>query len=172
MKLPSLRSLAAVSFVASSTLSPALIQAQALPPPPAPPAEQSVVELSPFEVRPEDDSGYQAGNTTSGWGGGIYSQSGTFTVSNSTITGNTTRPLGTNIDFLGHALRTVDGSWGAASNVSVPAGSWIVPMNQKLARLVFYLLEPTTDDGAVTWNYLDNVLAAEGVTTYPILRKR
>ncbi|NQW04321.1 MAG: hypothetical protein HQ485_09865 [Acidobacteria bacterium] len=45
-------------------------------------------------------------------------------------------------------------------------------MDQALARLAFYLLEPTSDDGAVTWNYLDNVLATEGVTTYPILRKR
>ena len=44
-------------------------------PPPAPPkpavtakasTSGEVVELSPFEVRPEDDTGYQAGNTTSG----------------------------------------------------------------------------------------------------------
>ncbi len=43
--------------------------AQLAPPPPAPkptdPKEEAV-QLSPFEVRPEDDSGYQAANTTSG----------------------------------------------------------------------------------------------------------
>lgn len=89
-----------------------------------------------------------------------------------TITSNTTRPLGTNIDFLGHALRTLDGSWAAAPDATVPAGSWVVPMNQKLARLAFYLLEPKSDDGAAIWNYLDNVLAVDGVTTYPIWRKR
>ncbi len=88
------------------------------------------------------------------------------------ITANTTRSLGTNIDFLGHAMRTLDGAWAPAPDATVPAGSWVVRMDQALARLAFYLLEPTSDDGAVTWNYLDNVLATEGVTTYPILRKR
>ena len=43
-------------------------------------------------------------------------------------------------------------------------------MNQPLARLAFYLLAPTSDDGLVTWNYLDDVL--QDVKTYPILRKR
>ena len=50
-------------------------QAQAIPNPPAAPpaattksiaAAGAIVELSPFEVRAEDDAGYQAGNTTSG----------------------------------------------------------------------------------------------------------
>jgi hypothetical protein len=88
------------------------------------------------------------------------------------ITANTARPIGTNIDFLGHALRTLDGTWAAAPDTTAPSGSWMVPMNQKLARLVFYLLEPKSDDGVVTWNYLDSVLASVDMKTYPILRKR
>ena len=45
-------------------------------------------------------------------------------------------------------------------------------MNQPLARLAFYLLEPNSDDGVTTWNFLDDVLGAEGVTVYPLLRKQ
>ncbi len=45
-------------------------------------------------------------------------------------------------------------------------------MNQPLARLAFYLLAPTSDDGLVTWNYLDDVLGDTAVKTYPILRKK
>jgi hypothetical protein len=43
-------------------------------------------------------------------------------------------------------------------------------MNQALARLAFYLLAPTSDDGLVTWNFLDDLL--KDAKTYPILRKR
>jgi outer membrane receptor protein involved in Fe transport len=45
------------------------VGAQVAPtPPPAKPGEKAeeAVQLSPFEVRPDDDSGYQAGNTTAG----------------------------------------------------------------------------------------------------------
>ena len=39
-------------------------------------------------------------------------------------------------------------------------------MNQTLARLAFYLLAPTSDDGLVTWNLLDELLGSgrEGVS--------
>ncbi len=43
--------------------------------------------------------------------------------------------------------------------LSLPTGSLIVPMDQPLARLAFHLLEPTSDDGVVTWNVLDDWLA-------------
>ena len=44
-------------------------------------------------------------------------------------------------------------------------------MNQPLARLAFYLLAPTSDDGVVNWNVIDDLLG-EGVKTYPIWRKK
>ncbi|MDA1307571.1 MAG: hypothetical protein O2917_09955, partial [Acidobacteria bacterium] len=74
------------------------------------------------------------------------------------------------IDINGHALRTLTGEW-VAGDAAAPAGSWVVPMNQPLARLAFYLLEPNSDDGVTTWNFLDPMLG-EGVTRYPILRKQ
>jgi len=43
--------------------------------------------------------------------------------------------------------------------LSLPAGSLIVPMDQPLARLAFHLLEPTSDDGVVNWNFLDEWIA-------------
>ena len=89
-----------------------------------------------------------------------------------TISANTAAPVRTNsIDTGGHALRSLQGTWAAAS-APAAAGTWVVKMNQPLARLAFYLLEPTSDDGVTAWNFLDDVLATEGVTTYPILRKR
>ena len=49
------------------------------------------------------------------------------------------------------------------------SGQWLeVRMDQPLARLAFYLLEPASDDGLVAWNYLDDQL--KDAKTYPILR--
>jgi hypothetical protein len=43
--------------------------------------------------------------------------------------------------------------------VTLPRDSLWVPMNQPLARLAFALLEPSSDDGLVNWNVLDDVIA-------------
>ena len=40
--------------------------------------------------------------------------------------------------------------------------------DQPLARLAFYLIEPESDDGLVTWNVIDEGLAVG--QTYPIYR--
>jgi Zinc carboxypeptidase len=74
-------------------------------------------------------------------------------------------------NFQSHDMRRLTGAWHAApASVTAPAGSWMVPMTQPLARLAFYLLEPMSDDGLVNWNFLDDQL--KDATTYPILRKR
>jgi hypothetical protein len=86
------------------------------------------------------------------------------------ITSNTARQPNNSIDTQQHALRTLDGKWEPAADVTVPAGAWIVPMNQPLARLAFYQLAPTSDDGLVTWNFLDDLL--KDAKVYPIYRKR
>ena len=88
------------------------------------------------------------------------------------ITANTQRQPNNGIDTGAHGLRTLAGSWAPAAESSVPAGSFAVAMNQPLARLAFYLLAPTSDDGLVAWNYLDDVLGGTDVKTYPILRKK
>src|SRR5690348_16441894 len=74
------------------------------------------------------------------------------------------------IDSGTHVYHQLEGAWQPpAASVTAPAGSWKVPMNQPLARLAFYLLEPTSDDGLTNWNYLDDLL--RDAKTYPILKK-
>jgi len=54
--------------------------------------------------------------------------------------------------------------------LTVDPGSVLIRANQRLARLAFYLLEPDSDDGLVTWNIID-----EGLTSgqgYPVYRVR
>jgi hypothetical protein len=70
-------------------------------------------------------------------------------------------------EFQGHRERTLHGQWEASAE-TVPAGTVVVPVDQPLGRLVFYLLEPYSDDGFANWALLDRQL--ENVTSYPIMR--
>jgi hypothetical protein len=84
------------------------------------------------------------------------------------ITSNEARPARPgSIDFQNHELRTLEGYWEPAPD-PVPAGAFVVKMDQKLARLAFILLAPTSDDGVVNWNFLDDMLGGG----FPILRKK
>jgi len=69
--------------------------------------------------------------------------------------------------FQGHQEARLKGAFDNIQ-LTVEAGSLFIPANQPLARLAFYLIEPESDDGLVTWNVID-----EGLTvgqTYPIYR--
>jgi hypothetical protein len=70
-------------------------------------------------------------------------------------------------EFQQHRERALEGRWEAGTE-TLPAGTVIVPTAQPLGRLGFYLLDPRSDDGLVTWNILDEAL--EGADRYPILR--
>jgi hypothetical protein len=72
-------------------------------------------------------------------------------------------------EFEGRRERQVAGAWESAT-VAVPAGTMRVSMEQPLARLIFTLLEPRSDDGLVNWNVVGPVLDRERY--YPILRVR
>lgn len=56
-------------------------------------------------------------------------------------------------EFQKHHEMTVTGKWKSREE-TFPAGTFLVRMNQPLARLAFYLLEPRSDDGLVDWNVL------------------
>lgn len=71
--------------------------------------------------------------------------------------------------FENHRERSASGQYGVVER-TVPTGTWRVPMNQPLARLAFYLIEPRSNDGLLTWNVLDEALKDRKV--YPILRSR
>ncbi len=70
--------------------------------------------------------------------------------------------------FENHRERTVTGRY-AAETRDIPGGWVRVPMTQPLARLAFYLLEPRSNDGLLTWNVLDDAIKDN---VYPILRTR
>jgi hypothetical protein len=69
--------------------------------------------------------------------------------------------------FQGHREARLRGTLQKAQ-LTVSAGSLFIPANQPLARLAFYLLEPESDDGLVTWNIMEEGLAVG--ETYPIYR--
>jgi len=47
------------------------------------------------------------------------------------------------------------------------AGDWFVPMDQPLAHVAIYLLEPESDDGLVRWRWFDALAPGD---VYPVLR--
>ena len=69
--------------------------------------------------------------------------------------------------FQGHREARLKGSFDVAQ-LSVAPGALFVPADQPLARLAFYLLEPESDDGLVTWNIIEEGLAAGAA--YPVYR--
>ena len=69
--------------------------------------------------------------------------------------------------FQGHQEARLKGTFDKAQ-FSVQAGSLYIPAKQRLARLAFYLLEPESDDGLVTWNIIEDGLTVG--QTFPIYR--
>jgi hypothetical protein len=72
-------------------------------------------------------------------------------------------------EFQGHHEREVFGRWEEAEQ-RLEAGTIAVPVaGEPLGRLIFYLLEPRSDDGVLNWNFVDAALAG-APHYYPILR--
>ncbi len=69
-----------------------------------------------------------------------------------------------------HKMRTLTGKWEPAE-MTLPAGSLVVRMDQPLARLAFLLFDPRSDDGLMAWNILDPVLGGTPAPEfYPVIR--
>lgn len=60
-------------------------------------------------------------------------------------------------EFQGHHELTLTGKWKGRSE-TFPEGTYVVRMNQRLARLAFYLLDPRSDDGLFAWNFFDSTM--------------
>ena len=69
--------------------------------------------------------------------------------------------------FQGHHEARLKGRMEKAV-LSVEPGALFISARQPLGRLAFYLLEPESDDGLVTWNVIEQGLAAG--QAYPIYR--
>jgi hypothetical protein len=75
-------------------------------------------------------------------------------------------------EYEGHRARTITGKWEPA-DLTVPAGTLVVPGNQPLGRLAVILLEPRSVDSLSAWGLLEDVLArATPPQIFPITRTR
>ncbi|MCX6224079.1 MAG: M14 family zinc carboxypeptidase [Bacteroidia bacterium] len=71
-------------------------------------------------------------------------------------------------NYQGHYLADLEGLFQPAIQ-DWPAGSFYIDMAQPLAYLIFYLLEPQSDDGLVAWNYFDQFLLNQGVNNQNVI---
>lgn len=71
-------------------------------------------------------------------------------------------------EYQGRQAQEVWGGYGDPKPADLAPGTIMVPMDQPLARVVFTLLEPRSDDGLVAWGLLTGILASG--QNYPILR--
>jgi hypothetical protein len=60
--------------------------------------------------------------------------------------------------FQGHSEVRLEGRWVPNQHVVSEPGNYIVRTSQPLGVLAAMLLEPQSDDGLTTWNFLDVVL--------------
>lgn len=72
-----------------------------------------------------------------------------------------------------HANVLLEGEFESDRRLAVP-GDYYISMEQRLANLIFYLLEPQSDDGLAFWNFFDDYLepglAASGSFPYPVFK--
>ena len=72
----------------------------------------------------------------------------------------------------GHYTNTIKGRF-IKEQISFPAGTLVVRTSQPLANLAAYLLEPQSNDGLLTWNFLDRYLVPQwgiGYNQYPVYK--
>lgn len=75
--------------------------------------------------------------------------------------------------FQGHHEMTLEASAALVTGREFPEGSFIVRTAQPLGTLAVYLLEPESEDGLATWNFLDAVIGTGGEgKEFPIARVR
>lgn len=75
--------------------------------------------------------------------------------------------------FEGHFMARATGKF-VMKKQKFNKGDYVVELAQPLGNLAFYLLEPESDDGYITWNFLDEYLEKQGVATkavvYPVAK--
>jgi len=69
--------------------------------------------------------------------------------------------------FEGHFMSNVTGKFTPTKR-KFKNGDYVIDLAQPLANLIFYLLEPQSDDGFVNWNFFDSYLKSHGVNNKPV----
>ncbi len=75
--------------------------------------------------------------------------------------------------FEGHHMASAEGQF-KLKDFTAEKGDFMVDMAQPLTNLIFYTLEPQSDDGLLVWNFFDAYLEANNINTqaveYPIFK--
>ncbi len=75
--------------------------------------------------------------------------------------------------FEGHNMTTISGVFKPKTKTFKKGDYW-VDMAQPLSNLIFYMLEPQSDDGLVTWNFFDDYFKEKGISKkaveYPVFK--
>jgi hypothetical protein len=74
-------------------------------------------------------------------------------------------------EYQGHHERTASFVVNADRR-TLPKGTWRVPLDQPLGRLVFQLLDPRADDGFREWNFYDDALDDGAGARAPVFAER
>lgn len=69
--------------------------------------------------------------------------------------------------FEGHHMTEIKGEFRPGAK-TFTEGDFKIDLNQPLANLIFYLLEPRSDDGLVTWNFFDEYFEEQNINRYPV----
>ena len=62
--------------------------------------------------------------------------------------------------FEGHQMASIEGKF-KSREMTANKGDYMVDLAQPLANLIFYMLEPQSDDGIVTWNFMDKYIGVD-----------
>ncbi|WP_347923643.1 M14 family metallopeptidase [Pontimicrobium sp. SW4] len=69
--------------------------------------------------------------------------------------------------FEGHFMANAKGEF-VAKTKRFKKGDYWIDMAQPLSNLIFYMLEPQSDDGLVTWNFFDDYFKEKGIENKPV----
>ncbi|NOY47918.1 MAG: M14 family metallopeptidase [Chlorobi bacterium] len=70
--------------------------------------------------------------------------------------------------FEGHYMAILEGEFVPKTRTFKKGDYW-VDMAQPLSNLIFYMLEPQSDDGLVTWNFFDAYFKNKGISEKPVI---
>ena len=70
-------------------------------------------------------------------------------------------------EFEGHLMANAEGEYISKTKTFKKGDYWI-DMAQPLSNLIFYMLEPQSDDGLVTWNFFDDYFKENGLDNQPV----
>lgn len=68
--------------------------------------------------------------------------------------------------YQGHQALVLEGAWREPATSELPAGTLVIPAEQRLARVAATLLEPLSEDGLSTWNFFE----AQTNDVFPVVR--